>query len=206
MRFNKLTWIGGEAPVADTSAVGGIGAIHRPLRRCRPFSRYPVYFVKTHYRAHTGLKESLRCLAITVGIALAINLPFILWNPHAWATGVLAPIVDPMFPLGDGIISLSINHVLPFFPATVYSALEVGALVLCLAWYWRICQKHPEAAMLLAVIPLFFAWRSLSSYFFYAAYSLAILMAAKVLPGNAEEAEHQPSIFSLWPLPSLTNR
>ncbi len=142
----------------------------------------PFYLIMTW--RHSGFLEMARRLAITVVIALAINLPFIIWNPHAWAAGVLAPIVDPMFPLGDGIISLNINHLLPFFPTSAYSALEVGALLLCLYWYWRICQKYPEAAMLLAVIPLFFAWRSLSSYFYYAAYSIVILMSAKAFTGG----------------------
>lgn len=34
--------------------------------------------------------------------------------------------------------------------------------------------------MLLAVLPLFFAWRSLASYFYCAAFPLFILMAARV--------------------------
>jgi uncharacterized membrane protein len=145
----------------------------------------PFYLILTWRRS--GFLEMADRLAIAVGIALAINLPFILLNPHAWTAGVLAPIKDPMFPLGDGIISLSINHLLPFFPTPVYSVLEVGALLLCLAWYWRICQKYPEAVMLLAVLPLLFAWRSLSSYFYYAAYSIVILIAAKDLPGKADQ-------------------
>ncbi|MBV9707728.1 MAG: hypothetical protein JO125_10005, partial [Chloroflexi bacterium] len=53
-----------------------------------------------------------------------------------------------------------------------------------LFWYWRLCPRHPEAAMLLAVVPLFFAWRSLPSYFYCAAYPLFILMAAKLTPSR----------------------
>jgi len=131
---------------------------------------------------HCGPKEMLYRLAIVGGIGLAFNLPFILWNPQAWLAGVLAPIADPMFPLGVGLINLSVTHLLPFFPAWVYGVLEIGTMLLSLVWYWRICRKHPEAAMLLAVLPLIFAWRSLPSYFYCAAFPMFMLMAAKALP------------------------
>ncbi len=129
-----------------------------------------------------GLKESLYRLAIGGGVALAINLPFIVWNAHAWVAGVLAPMADPMFPLGIGIINLSITHLLPFFPSWVYAALEGIAMVGSLVCYWRVSRTRPEAALLFAVIPLLFAWRSLPSYFYCAAYPIFILMTSKGTP------------------------
>jgi hypothetical protein len=97
---------------------------------------------------------------------------------------VFAPVADPMFPLGIGLIELSITHVLPYFPGWVYNVLEGGALILALAYYWRLCRKHPEAAMLLAVLPLIFAWRSLPSYFYCAIFPIFLLMAVRPLPGS----------------------
>ena len=88
---------------------------------------------------------------------------------------------DPMFPQGVGIVGLSTTPLLPFLPQMAYSVLELGVMLLALLWYWRICKEHPEAAMVLAIIPLFFAWRSLSSYFYCAALPLIILMAARPL-------------------------
>nr|MBA2284093.1 hypothetical protein [Ktedonobacteraceae bacterium] len=62
-----------------------------------------------------------------------------------------------------------------------------GAMLASLAWYWRICRERPEAALLLAVVPLFLAWRSLPSYFYCVAYPMFILMAARPRkrPGTA---------------------
>ncbi len=137
----------------------------------------PFYVLMTW--RHDGLAESVRRVIIAGCVGLAFNLPFILWNPQAWLVGVLAPIADPMFPLGLGLIELSVNHVLPFFPAWVYDVLEGSTMLLVLAWYWCLCRKHPEAAMLLAVLPLVFAWRSLPSYFFCAAFPMFVLMVAK---------------------------
>jgi uncharacterized membrane protein len=132
----------------------------------------------------SGLKEALYRLIIAGGLALFINLPFLLWNPQAFITGVLAPIADPMFPMGVGLIGLSITHLLPFLPAIVYDVLEASTMLLMFVWYWRICRKYPGAAMLLAVVPLFFAWRSLPSYFYDAAFPFFILLAAKIGPAS----------------------
>ncbi len=131
---------------------------------------------------HNGLREALARLSVAGAIALAINLPFILWNAHTWLTGVLAPVADPMYPSGVGVVALGLSPLFPLLPATVYTALEVLAMLFCIAWYWRICKSRPEAAMLLAMLPLFFAWRSLPSYFYCVALPLFILQAARVLP------------------------
>ncbi len=116
--------------------------------------------------------ESVRRLSIAGIVALLINLPFILWNPHAWLAGIMAPMADPMFPEGVGLINLSTTPLLPIFPQMVYDVLELAAMLVVLVWYWRICKERPEAAMVLAIIPLFFAWRSLSSYFNCAAFAI----------------------------------
>lgn len=145
----------------------------------------PFYMIMV-WRQHNFM-EVVRRLSIAGGIALAINLPFILWNPHAWLAGILAPIADPMFPLGVGIIGPSLTPLLPIFPSWVYNALEIGAMSLVLLWYWHMCKERPEAAMLLAVIPLFFAWRSLPSYFACSAYPLFMLLAAKTFAQKSKQ-------------------
>jgi hypothetical protein len=145
-----------------------------------------------------NIKESARRLTIAGIVALLINLPFILWNFHAWVAGVMAPMADPMFPEGVGIIGLSTSPLLPFFPQMVYDVLELTAMFVALIWYWRICKERPEAAMILAVIPLFFAWRSLSSYFYCAAFPLFMLMAAKTLPSKRRRTKPILDQSMLW--------
>ena len=140
----------------------------------------PFYMIMT--LRHYGWKETVYRTAISGGLALAINLPFILWNPHTWLAGVLAPVADPMFPMGVGLVGLSVTHLIPYLPERVYSLLECGAMLLSLIWYWRICLKRPEAALLLAVMPLFLAWRSLSSYFYCVAFPIYVVLAAQKNP------------------------
>ena len=131
-----------------------------------------------------GFKEVIYRMSIAGSVFLVFNLPFILWNPQAWLTGVMTPLNPLMFPMGVGIVDLSVTHLLPYLPQHAYTILEALAMFGTLVWYWRICRKHPEAAMLLAVIPLFLAWRSLPSYFYCAAFTLYILMVAKPIAGS----------------------
>jgi uncharacterized membrane protein len=149
----------------------------------------------------SGLREALSRLSIASAIALAINLPFILWNAHAWLAGVLAPIADPMYPSGVGVVALGLSPLFPLLPAAVYTALEVLAMLFCIMWYWRICKSRPEAAMLLAMLPLFFAWRSLPSYFYCVALPLFILQVARVLPRLSGDESSTVQGYYLSPQP-----
>ena len=152
-----------------------------------------------------GFKEAIYRLTIAGGVGLAINLPFIIWNAHAWLAGIMAPIADPMFPLGVGFISLSTSHLLPYVSSNVYTVLEGIAIALSLIWYWRICKKRPEAVMLLAVLPLFFAWRSLPSYFYCVAYPIFVLMSSKKIPFRLPARSPAPSSTSTRKLDILPN-
>src|SRR5216117_1023943 len=86
---------------------------------------------------HYGWKECVYRLAIAGSIGLAINLPFILWNPQAWLAGILAPVADPMFPMGVGIVNLSVTHLIPYLPERVYTVLQIAAFLISIALYWR---------------------------------------------------------------------
>ncbi|HET9981696.1 MAG TPA: glycosyltransferase 87 family protein [Ktedonobacterales bacterium] len=125
----------------------------------------PFYLLLVWRRC--GGRAALRRLAGGVAIFAAMNAPFFINNPGAWLHGVLAPQLDPMFPLGTGLVRLSLAGVLPLPPAWVYLALEALAIVACLLVYWR--ERRPEAGtgFVLPVLPLWFAWRSLTTYFYF---------------------------------------
>jgi hypothetical protein len=147
----------------------------------------PFYAIMAYWQY--GFKEALARVVAALGIGLAINLPFILWGPGDWLAGVMAPLVDPMFPMGTGLIALSTGHVISYLPVRVYQVLEWTAYGLSLVYYWFRCRRAPEAAMLLAVIFLFFAWRSLPSYFYCSAFPLLVLMLKKPIPDQADSTQ-----------------
>jgi len=105
-------------------------------------------------------------MAVCAGVFALVNAPFALWHPSDWLAGVLTPVVEPMFPRGAGLVFLSTNAGLPLLPAGAYLAMEGFAMLVCLAITWRARRTSPEIGIALALVPLFFAWRSLFSYFF----------------------------------------
>lgn len=114
-----------------------------------------------------GWKRALQSLGIISATFVFINLPFIFDAPQAWLKGVLAPVLDPMFPKGVGLVAFSIAGILP--PSSLlFTVIEISVLILALLWYYFNCRKYPQAGLLLAVLPLFFAWRSFSCYFYFA--------------------------------------
>ncbi len=172
--FLVMAWLGRNHGWRSALMLGLALACKQPAWFFVPF--YAIMIFRTY-----DWKEVVRRLTIAGLVLLVLNLPFILWDAQAWFAGVMAPIGDPMFPMGVGIIGLVGSPFLhSYMASTVYSVLEYGIFYpLCWLWYWRLCKTHPEAVMLLAVLPLFFAWRSLPSYFACAAFPMFILLAAR---------------------------
>jgi uncharacterized membrane protein len=135
----------------------------------------PFYLIFIYQRR--GLREASVRAGLALGLFLVVNLPFMVMDGGAWVAGVLAPLRDPMFSEGAGLIALSVGNVLPFLPHTVYTVLEVMGMAGALLWYWRWGRERPEAALVLAVLPLFLAWRSLPTYFYFCALPAALLLA-----------------------------
>ncbi|MHB8631142.1 MAG: glycosyltransferase 87 family protein [Candidatus Limnocylindria bacterium] len=126
---------------------------------------FGVFFVIA-IATRQGWRIALRKGADALAVFAITNLPFVMADPRAWLAGVTAPVVDPMFPRGAGIIFLAVNHLLPLWPPLAYTGLEAAAYGACLALAWRTRRTSPELGVVLATLPLFFAYRSLFSYFF----------------------------------------
>jgi uncharacterized membrane protein len=185
--FVVMAWLWREHRWRSALALGLALACKQPAWFFLPF--YAILVLRTY-----GWQEAARRVTIAAAVMLVFNLPFILWNPQAWLAGVMAPIADPMFPMGVGLVGLVGSPFMHTYMAnTVYSVLEyVVFYPLCLVWYWRLCKSHPEAAMLLAVLPLFFAWRSLPSYFACAAFPMFILLAARGNTSKGSQPRSKP--------------
>lgn len=113
-----------------------------------------------------ALRRAGRLVAWGGGTFLAINAPFILWNPQAWLTSVLTPVgsTATLVHQGVGLTLLTVSGVVALptwtFVGLVASA-TVAALV-CYACYW---ERLRWAAWVLPVAILFVHYRSLFSYF-----------------------------------------
>jgi uncharacterized membrane protein len=125
---------------------------------------------------------------VMAAVFIGFNLPFILLSPGDWVTGVLGPIHDPLFALGVGLVDLSVAKVLPLFPATVYLVLEVAAYIAAFAFFTRRCLTAPALALLLPLVPMAFAWRSLHTYFMF----LPLLAIAALVTMEREAQTETP--------------
>ncbi len=123
----------------------------------------PFFLLDALYRH--GWREALKRGAIALMAFLAPNLPFLIASPGAWWASLWLPLTAPLFPLGVGLVALLTGHVAPWLPAALFTSLEAAALLggLWAQWRWRAWLG--DAVPLLALIPLYFAWRSLPNYF-----------------------------------------
>jgi len=115
----------------------------------------------------TGWKQAAGTLGIVGAIFAAFNIVFIAQNPSLWLSSVLAPMMDKFFPMGVGPVSLVVSGYIKTQSSLIFSLMEIAAMIVAIVWYWRNCRRYPHTGIILAVIPLFFAWRSSWWYFFY---------------------------------------
>jgi hypothetical protein len=114
-----------------------------------------------------GVKKLSVVLSIVAGIFIITNLPFIAADPKLWLNSVSSPITDPMFPLGSGLVTLVTSGLMNIQSSLPFTIMEVIAFIVAALWYFRYCKRYPQTGPILAIVPLFFAWRSMYSYFFY---------------------------------------
>ena len=128
-------------------------------------------------------KKLLYVTAIIAAVFLAMNLPFAVRDPRLWFTSLMSPMTDPMFPLGVGVVTLVTGGVLGIRSSLPFTIAELLVFAIVLVWYYRNCRRYPQFGPILAILPLFFAWRSLWNYFFYS----AIMALAGMLASREEE-------------------
>jgi uncharacterized membrane protein len=122
-------------------------------------------------------KDVAMTLGVVAGLFAVLNGYFIWKNPLLWLDSIAAPMAQPMFPLGVGIITLVTSGIVNIHSSLPFTAIELLAIIGAVVWYARNCRKYPDAGPLLSVLPLFLAWRSLWTYFFY----IDIIIMARML-------------------------
>ena len=75
---------------------------------CIPFLLLGV-FIEARHAGRRPLWPTVTYLAATVSVFLAVNLPFIVWQPGAWAQGTLLPFAQPLVADGQGLVTLVLH-------------------------------------------------------------------------------------------------
>jgi hypothetical protein len=134
-------------------------------------------------------------LRSTGGAALgfaALNLPFIAMGPGAYLHGIMAPLVDGLFPLGAGPIGLVTSGVLPIQASPLFTALMLGCVAASVLAALRWDRTHPGVGVLLAGLALFLGPRSLLEYIAGAGVLLVCVVATASPKQRAATREFVP--------------
>jgi hypothetical protein len=115
-----------------------------------------------------GWKRGLGAATLTASVFLVFNIPFIISGPSLWINSVVSLLKDPLFPFGTGIITFVTFGYLRIQSSLFFTVLEASAMLAGIVWYWKNAKQYPAMGVILSVLPIFFAWRSLWPYFFYA--------------------------------------
>jgi uncharacterized membrane protein len=135
-----------------------------------------------------GWREGLRRSGFMAAVFLVLNLPFILQSPGAYIASIAAPMSDPMFPLGIGVVALFVSNVLPMLPKVAFTVAEISAWGTGLLAAARFRVLAPAAAAALSALPLFFAYRSLVNYFYLVPLLVLGIMLADSARGKRQGA------------------
>ena len=90
----------------------------------------------------------------------------------------------------------------PYGPEHARSLLEALCALACLAIAWRSRRTSPELGVVLALVPLFFAWRSLFSYFFLIPLFASVAVARMPLGDLTPERARAAGALTLFALPA----
>ena len=177
----------GDAPLLLDSAVGATDVLYAMILvmywqlRHRPLSaglllglaiatRQQAWFFAPfllYLGWRTGGWRDVRIRLLPAVMVFAVcNLPFIVLNPGDWVSGILGPMRDPLFAEGVGIVALPIAVFKQQLGSPViYAVLELVTYCIAFRYFMRRCLTAHGLAMLLPLLPLVFAWRSLHTYF-----------------------------------------
>ncbi len=182
-----LAWLWWERPIWSTIALGLALAAKQQAWFFALF--FAVFLIQ-----RLGWRAATQRLLGAGALFFAINAPFILHDPRTWLAGIAAPMADPMWPLGTGLITLANERILPLWPQWVYSVLTFVCLGVAVIWYTHVgARRYPVTALVLALLPFWFAWRSLSTYFFFGALPMLVLwMVWQQAPKEAEGTSPAP--------------
>lgn len=122
----------------------------------------PFYFVDVYCRE--GWRGVVRRGGWAALGFLLPNLPFIILSPVDWFRSIWLPLIDPMFPIGVGSIALAFGGLVPILSAHLWTVAELAVFAALLYLQYRRRGSMPDG-LLLALVPLWFAWRSPLNYF-----------------------------------------
>ena len=130
-----------------------------------PFLLIGVY-QEVRASGRNPLPVVLRYAGIAVGAFVAINLPFIVANPGAWARGSLLPLISPTIPDGQGLVNLTIFERHGGGRLDLYTVAALSVMLLMMVAFALRYDRLKRAWVPMVAVAFFFPTRSFGSYLF----------------------------------------
>lgn len=156
--YALLAWLVRDRRVVSSAFLGLAIADRQPAWFVAPFF---VLAIGQRY----GAREAVRTIAIALGVALLVMLPFLVGAPEKMIGGLLAPMFAPLVSTGVGLVRYGFADYGPLFPRIVYTIVSLSAVVGLLVLLWRRPRSLAGAPLVWPFLPLYLAWRSGQNYF-----------------------------------------
>jgi uncharacterized membrane protein len=150
---------------------------------CLPFLLLGV-FIEARRTGRPPLRPAVSYLAAVVTTFLVVNLPFIIWQPAAWARGTFLPFLQPLVADGQGLVTLVLHGLAHGVSLPLLTVAGLLVFISLLATFVAAYPVMKRVWLILLPLSFFFATRSLSSYLLDL-YPAALVAAVSVAPGVA---------------------
>ncbi len=128
-----------------------------------PFLLVGIYFEATRRGLRPFKQISIYSL-ITIVSFVIVNIPFIVWDPLAWVKGSIGPLLQPLVPLGQGMVGITMYLGMGGGDLKYYTYAAVFAGIVAIS---ALIVNYPKYKFLIPVMPaliLFLSTRSLNEY------------------------------------------
>ncbi|MFB5190700.1 hypothetical protein [Alicyclobacillus fastidiosus] len=122
-------------------------------------------------RRHSGMSANHALIVISKYASLSltafcvVNLPFMLWNPGSWLSGIFTPLIQHAIPYGQGLVDLSAFFGIGGGHTNLYTDGALLVILALLVVYIIYYNKMRYLTFFIPAIALFFPARSLAEYF-----------------------------------------
>jgi len=187
----------GWGALVGPAAFGAACAVKQLPWFIAPFLMIGLFLeAKVEGSVKEAARVCIRYMLIAAVTFLVLNLPFIFWNPRVWFQGILLPITQHAIPYGQGLVDLSIFFHIGGGHVDLYTDASLLLLVAMMVLYVAYYRSLRHATFFLPPLFLFFASRSLASYF------TVLIMAAVVGAFTIKEYQGRAITWPRWMAPA----
>jgi hypothetical protein len=181
-----------DKPVLRAVAFGAAAAFKQNAWLVAPFILVGLW-LEDHEASESPYARVVQFLAIAGGIAVLVNLPFLIWDPASWWQGISVNVAESLALFSQGGLSSMTQIGYIYLPKSYYMFLTVAIAAYSVFVYWRHYDVVRHAFWFVPAMMLWATYRSINSYWLYWVFPgiAAIVIWFGSLEGPKESAAHR---------------